>query len=389
LALAVALLFVACASTPTPTPAPAVEPERPLDLAADAPELQRTPGLRARLLSSPHAYFRFVNRAFARLVCARFADVALPAVTLHGDAHLEQYAVTDLGRGLTDFDDASTGPAMLDLVRLGASLRLAARERGWDAEVDRLWARFWRGYVLALNDPTIEAPEPELARRLQTGFDPDRVALLARAEALIQALPEPRSLLDEQTKERTIATLARNSGLPVSFFRVKKAGALNVGIGSAADEKYLFRVEGTTAADDDDVLLEFKEVRDLLTIPCIRHDPGPSRIIVGQSRLAYEPFRYAGTVRAGDINFWVHDWPLNYVELRIGDLRSAEELAEVVYDAGVQLGRGHPKRWSPREAHRLRRQLARGLPGERLRRAAEELAAETVKAWERFRASAG
>jgi hypothetical protein len=106
---------------------------------------------------------------------------------------------------------------------------------------------------------------------------------------------------------------------------------------------------------------------------------------VGQSRLAYEPFRYAGAIHAGGLNFWVHAWPLNYAELRIEDLRSPDELKEVVYDAGVQLGRGHPKRWSANEADRLRRDLAAGLPAERVRKAAAELAAETVRAWERFR----
>jgi len=61
--------------------------------------------------------------------------------------------------------------------------------------------------------------------------------------------------------------------------------------------------------------------------------------------------------------------------------------AKRVYDAGVQLGREHPKRWSASEAERLRHQLVRCLPEERIREAAVELAAETVKAWERFRAA--
>ena len=349
--------------------------------------MQPASALRARLRSSPHAYFRFVNFRFAALACSRFADLDLPAVTLHGDAHLEQYSVTDLGRGLTDFDDSSSGQAMLDLVRFGASIRLAARERGWDREADRLWARFWSGYELALRDPRTVAPEPGLVRRLQASFSRDRLALLAHAEAFIKSLPEPRPMLDEQTRKETIALMARNSGLPVSFFRVKKAGVLQLGIGSAADEKYLFRVDGETTADDDDVLLEFKVVRDLRHIPCVRIDPGPTRIIVGQSHLAYEPYRYIGAVHAAGLDFWVHAWPLNYAELHIEDLRSPDELSEVVYDAGVQLGQGHPKRWSNSEAERLRRQLVQGLPEERLRRAAVELAAETVRAWERFRAA--
>jgi hypothetical protein len=383
----VGLSSLACASAPPPPPQRVLEPRASLDVSPDAPELAHNPALRARLRSGPHGYFRFVNRAFTSLVCARFADLRLPAVTLHGDAHVEQYAVTDLGRGLTDFDDSSSGPAVIDLVRFGASMRLAVEERGWRESADALWTRFWSGYELALRNPAAEAPEPALARRLQSGFEKDRLALLARAEALIDALAEPRPMMDEETKKETVATLARNSGVPVSFFRVKKAGALHIGIGSAADEKYLFRVEGETDSHEDDVLLEFKEVRNLGTIPCIRHDPGPTRILVGQARLAYEPFRYPGAVHVGDLNFWVHAWPLNYEELSIDDLRSPDELEEVAYDAGVQLGRGHPKRWSDHEAAGLRRALAVGLPERRVREAAVGLAAETRAAWERFRAA--
>ncbi len=45
-----------------------------------------------------------------------------PTVNLHGDPHVEQYSVTESGRGLTDFDDASTGPAALDIVRFAVSI---------------------------------------------------------------------------------------------------------------------------------------------------------------------------------------------------------------------------------------------------------------------------
>jgi Ser/Thr protein kinase RdoA (MazF antagonist) len=42
-------------------------------------------------------------------------------VNLHGDAHLEQFAVTDASFGLIDFDDAVGGPAVIDLLRFGVS----------------------------------------------------------------------------------------------------------------------------------------------------------------------------------------------------------------------------------------------------------------------------
>jgi len=62
-------------------------------LAVDAadPRLADRPDLKARLASSPHAYFRFVNAGFAAGTCAAFEDVraSLPDVSLHGDAHDE------------------------------------------------------------------------------------------------------------------------------------------------------------------------------------------------------------------------------------------------------------------------------------------------------------
>ena len=74
-----------------------------------------------RILSGPHGYFRFINIPFSREICRRFENElpSMPSLNLHGDAHIEQYAMTDLGRGLTDYDDSSTGPGLIDLLRFG------------------------------------------------------------------------------------------------------------------------------------------------------------------------------------------------------------------------------------------------------------------------------
>jgi uncharacterized protein (DUF2252 family) len=124
------------------------------------------------------------------LICGRLGDLvdSQSTVTLHGDAHLEQYAVTDRGRGLTDFDDASQGPAVLDLARFATSIRLAVRQRSWEGAEAQV-SRFLEGYAAALRDPRTEAPQPAVARRLAAGFDRNRLACLARAEALMLELP--------------------------------------------------------------------------------------------------------------------------------------------------------------------------------------------------------
>lgn|SRR5687768_8429933 len=79
----------------------AAEPLRP-----DRESLDRsTPELIERLRADPYDYFRFINRSWITRVCERFSKdlEGLPIVRLHGDAHIEQFAVAadDPSRNMT------------------------------------------------------------------------------------------------------------------------------------------------------------------------------------------------------------------------------------------------------------------------------------------------
>ncbi|MBT8492277.1 MAG: DUF2252 domain-containing protein, partial [Deltaproteobacteria bacterium] len=275
-------------------------------------DFKDNPRLLSRLLSGPHGYFRFVNIKFATEVCRRFDKdlIGSPAVNLHGDAHVEQYAVTDLGRGLTDFDDASRGPAIVDLTRFGVSILLAAEANGWAKHGPRLIGRFLDGYRDALADPKLAPPIPAVAARFLGSFREDRQAALVAADDLMDdldfAVEELQSAIDRYAKPLGDSDL----NLRGSFFKIKRAGKLHIGIGSALDSKYLLRVEGPSTSPDDDVVLEVKEVRKLNAIPCLNSNwtNDPFRILVGSARIAYRPFRYLGyTVLSGQA-YWVHAW---------------------------------------------------------------------------------
>lgn len=68
-----------------------------------------------RLRTDPFTYFRFINRAWTTRVCEAFADITdPPIVRLHGDAHIEQFALTNTAWGLGDFDDSTRGPSFVD-----------------------------------------------------------------------------------------------------------------------------------------------------------------------------------------------------------------------------------------------------------------------------------
>jgi len=357
-------------------------------------DFSKNPLLLERVQSGPHGYFRFINLQFSEEVCRRFRTSfeGTPPLNLHGDAHLEQYAVTDLGRGLTDFDDSSMGPAILDILRFGVSLRLACQAHGWLEDAGELFDAFLLGYREALNNPNARAKEPAVAQRIRSGFKEDKQEFFKWVES--QMLPISNSAQDSLYKamqQYIDAMMADNPKLKRNYFQLQQAGYLQMGIGSALDIKYLVRIRGASDDPLDDVVLEIKEVRDISGISCIirTQKSDPFRVLLGQARIAYEPFKHLGYFRFRGLTFWVHSWVQNYKEVKIGkSFKTEAELAEVAYDVGLQLGLGHTRHIaSPFDAQLKRSQLKLlSVTEPRIKRNCIELANLTIDAWRSFRA---
>ncbi len=366
-------------------------------------DFSKNPDLLGRLLADPHGYYRFINVPFSQRVCDLFADqiAALSSeqarsfeLNLHGDAHVEQYAITDLGRGLTDFDDSSQGPPFLDLMRFAVSLRLASRINGWDELAEGgLVHTFLQGYASALEDPSIEAPEPAVIARLRSSFSQDTTRYLAWVDSLMEPVPPEMERKLRGALESFAEVMAEeHPEVDRAYFEPVSAGYLKLGVGSALDTKFIVRVAGLSSDPMDDDVIEIKRVRDLAGIDCIRtKDDDPLRVLLSQARISYEPFQWLGYIRLDGSNFWTHGWVHNYEEIDIDrTFRSPEELAEVAYDAGVQLGIGHPKLAATPFDQIIRRQLLEHLgahPGE-IEALSYELADEVIEAWRRFVAEA-
>lgn len=347
-------------SAPPPREALTVPPEGPPasgeGLVVGPPlqpgDLADRPLLLEQLRESPFAYLRFAGASAADAVCRRFSDdlSAMPVVNLHGDAHLEQYSITRDGRGLADFDDATTGPAVIDLARFSASVQVACRMRGWDAEVGKVLEAFFGGYREALAKPELVPVEPGLVTRLRASSSRTPAEFFSWCESMMLPLP------DEQQRrfDAGMGRFRRMMGevrpdLPPSFFEIKRSGALEFGIGSALDDKALARIEGPTEAPEDDIILEVKEVRDMRKVSCVHAGVGAGafRVLLGQSRIGRLPQAVLGYVPRGPDEprgsrpYWVQSWSHDYRELMVKDLGSPEELAEIAHDVGVQLGVGH------------------------------------------------
>ncbi|UCF00864.1 MAG: DUF2252 family protein [Deltaproteobacteria bacterium] len=375
--------------------------QQSLIISPDLDEFSQNPKLLDRILREPHGYFRFINETFAEAVCVRFRDDLgwIPNGNLQGDAHLENYAITEQGRGLTDFDDATMGPVVLDLVRFGVSIHLACRTNGWKEEAGPVVDSFLSGYRAALEDPGLTIPAPELVSRIRARFTADRAHTLAAQETLMKPLGVSRENFTRGIEQFLDQMAEQYPELPPHFFEIKNAGRLKIGIGSALDEKYLFEVQGPTKARKDNVVLEMKEVRDLHQISCILlREASPNRPILMQARLAYQPYRYAGFVifalRKGDERdktFWVHEWADHYHELSIRtSFQTPADLHDIAHDAGVQLGLGHPKSIADSYSDHLRGRLLITVAElqERLDRSISDLTQQTIAAWKQFRVEA-
>jgi hypothetical protein len=368
-------------------------------ISPDSNELAENPKLLERILGGPHGYFRYMNTPFAEAVCMSFHEYLgdIPSVNLHGDAHLENYAITEQGRGLTDFDDATTGPMILDLVRFGVSIHLACRANGWQDKADDMVDTCLSSYRAALENPGLSIPPPELVARIRARFTTDRENLLAARQKLMEPLGEPLEYLQYEYNQYSDQMRLQHPELPSYFFDIKKAGRLKTGIGSALDEKYLLRVEGATKANEDDLTLEIKETRSLHGISCILlSKKNPLRPIVMQARLAYEPYRYTGfiVVAGGKASergktFWAHEWYDNYHELSIRtSFQTPRDIDEIAADVGVQLGLGHPRHISDTGSRGLRATMASTLEKyrEEIEQTITDLTQQTIAAWDQFRA---
>ncbi len=377
-------------------------PSDALNVALSDHDFSKHPRLLQRILASPYGYFRFISRPFAQAVCEHFQRELeiMTLVNLHGDAHLENYSVTDRQRGLADFDEAAAGPPVLDLARFGVSIHLASRAMGVAEQADAIFATFIAGYRDGLRDGDRVPPEPALAAEIRAGFTEGRHAMLAKAEALMRPIEISRQDFERAAQQYRAQMKEEHPRLPAHFFEVKRVGALKLGIGSAFREKYLMRIEGATKAPEDDLILEAKAIRDLVGVDCIqRPRKAISRVAVAQARLSFEAPRYVGYVVLHPYlgferreRFWVFAWDDQYAELSVpGSFRTAQDLFDVARDVGVQLGRGHPKGVADPYETMLRRALLAsvGRFEADVAAAVRQLTRRTIAAWERLRFQAG
>jgi hypothetical protein len=326
-------------------------------LRADPESLKHAaPELIERLRADPYDYFRFVNRSWIARVCEDFGSdlQGLPVVRLHGDAHVEQFALSQDAWGLDDFDDSARGPAVVDIARFLGSIDLVARRRSWEKDRDRLFNRFVEGYKRGLAEPHYLPPPPDIVRRLRAQAPATRAALLTWGETKMQPLADPAMKAVVAAIEAFARIIMRERpDLAPEYFRVVRAGWLQTGVGSSVSPKIMVRVQGPSDDPADDELLELKKIGDLGGLRCLETPAvQPTlRIIDGSKRLGrlkYDILAAGPELVIGEVavrgqrmqDWWIRSLDPSYRQVRLTDLKAVGDLAAIIYDSGVQLGAG-------------------------------------------------
>jgi hypothetical protein len=350
-----------------------------------------------RIGASAFRYFRALSEPFKHRTCEAFRDLRwrLPSGPVHGDAHLEQFAVTDKDYGLADFDNAGFGPAIVDLVRYAASLHLACRNVKGGCDAEQAVSAYFNAYRAALDHPVARKP-PEIVARLRSRLGPEPEAWLQWADDLMQPL-DPAD--EERVRSgwfRFVALMREtNPERLESFYRIRQLGSLEIGVGSAQEWKMLIRIAGDTDDPRDDVILEARNHSLPEYRGCVWRPTGGSlNVFLLTSMLDHPlPEVFGVLPNPGGIELpeiWIQSWDRGYRELSLSDVRDQTDLNALAADAGTQLA-GHF--WStfpePLRGHQRFTQLrAFEMTEQRARELARSLSREVVAEWSRFRGQA-
>lgn len=343
---------------------------------------------------SAFRYFRRLAEPFKHRTCEAFRELRwrLPSGAVHGDAHLEQFVVTDSDFGLADFDNAGYGPAIVDLVRYAASLHLACREVAGGCDAEQAVAAYFNAYRAAIDRP-VARHEPPIVARLRARVGPEPEAWLEWAESLMQPLAPADEERVRQEWSRFVELMRETAPeRPERFYRIRTLGSAEIGFGSALDWKLLIRIDGPTDDPLDDLILEARTH----TLPdfrgCVWRPTGGSlNVFMLTSLLAHPLPRVFGVLPNPDGDelpeIWIQSWERGYRELALTDIQGQAELNALAADAGTQLA-GHFWTTTPEELRGYQRftQLrAFDLAEQRARDLARDMAREVVDEWNRFR----
>jgi uncharacterized protein (DUF2252 family) len=346
----------------------------------DAPWQARRPELvRAKhdkMRESPRAFFR----ATAPLFFVRLREALEPGTPLRlwlegdekapvslvwcaGDVHFENFGAYRSNDGverfgLNDFDDALVAPVEIDVLRLAASIHVAARDKGLAAtDSAALVKRALERYRAHAKDDAFD-PDPKdvpakVAKLLALASDASRADFIEKRAPLVKgkrafvATDHYRPL---QGAERTrVLDAFQKAAAPIAghesagYFGPVDVAARTAGLGSLGCGRYAVLVTGGAKGN---VLLELKEAKPAALTrhgcPTRAFADEADRVVQGTVALRGERSPYLSRAVIDGVSFYLRRLSHKEQRIDLDDLEAAD-LGAVVEAEATALARAHSR----------------------------------------------
>lgn len=331
-------------------------------------------------------YLYWADHAHSPLLLP-FGGVPQTRIWLHGDCHVENIGALANSQGqvvydLDDFDDAVIGDYQLDLWRLATSLVLLLRENsGFSAsDEENLLNALSTSYLMTLG--SYQGNPPEQTRIFTASNTPSplsdflsdttrkssRLRMLEKLTAKangrrvfdfyhpdILPVPRPVEAAIIGAMPNYIATLPPHMRNHPGYFRVKSvAQRLRGGMGSLGMARYYVLIEGATANEEDDRVLDFKaqgvpnpwpyidlEVRN--QILAVANGNHALRTVLAARALGYHVDEHMGTATLFGSGFSVRERTPARGSLDVRDLSSPSRVIKLAEVWGAILATAHAR----------------------------------------------
>lgn len=274
----------------------------------------------------------------------RYAELSdltnTPSVFLHGNPHIDNYARTNTGCGMIDFDRSRIGPYSWDLVRLLSSLQLRWKDHKASELDERIIQSVHDGYVSRFNAPdlgyetlaSLAAVKPEKWQLSTNAYleANKKWAKKMRENPIDPKDPRLMQLFSGYTE-------SRSKQHHLEIFDIVEAGICS---GSFGKPRFLV-VLSSRSHQNDKIILDFKEVYQdvdskFFYNPYRNHG---HRMVEASHLYAPGVEQRIGYAQLAGQQYWVRQVPPFQVKLK-GNLPTAL-CEEFGYCVGAQLGIGH------------------------------------------------
>ena len=115
-----------------------------------------------------HQFYRLCGRAMQKRFVELVDPAQIPQAFVHGNPHLDNYAKTERGAAMVDFDRSRVGPYSYDLVRFLVSLSIRRSHRDHRFLHPVVLANLRRGYAYGAHGRGTEGVERLLGKSPST-----------------------------------------------------------------------------------------------------------------------------------------------------------------------------------------------------------------------------